>query len=336
MTRADKALAAVQRCPVVPLGNWPTPVTEGRSTAGDVLIKRDDLSGFGRGGAKTRKIEGLVGFLKERGHDELITFAGNVTNVAFDITPVLREHDITNTLLVVDDPHMSTEARLDHFYGILSDVRLLNGSYVTAARAAATAFVSGKQAGRRPLVVLPGVSHPSAILGNTRGMLELAEQHLAGGPWPKTIFVSVATGNTIAGFLIGAALLQAQGLPPIDIVGVQVTPGRIDLLAKFMTRWTLRWLGAAGLPVPKLRILTTEVGAGFGDYPERLVHLCDRVRDHNDISIDPVFGGKTWSAMEAVRSAGLVTGPCLFWHCGYTPEWRDLRVRSSKKGVTHG
>jgi len=321
-----RALRRLNELPILPLGSWPTPVSAGESAASPVLIKRDDLSGYGRGGAKTRKIEGLVGHLSTRGYNELITFAGNITNLGFDFTPVLKEQRIHPTLLVVDDPPMAPALRERHFAGIRPDIDLLGPSRVAAARAAARAYRAARSQGRRPLVVLPGVCHPSAILGNARGMVELAQQ----GELPRTVFVSVATGNTIVGFLIGAALLRAQGHPPVRVVGVQVYPGRIELLARLLARWTTRWLGVAGLRMPALEIVTSEVARRFGEYPERLVTLSERVAADNGIAVDPIFGAKTWSAMETMLSRGEVERPCLFWHCGYTPEWRDLRSVSAR------
>ncbi len=327
---AARVLARVATAPTVHLGRWPTAVTVGESSAGPVLIKRDDQSGYGRGGAKTRKIEGLLGHLKDRGYDELITFAGNITNLGFDITPLLAREGIRGTLLVVDDPPMAAADRERHFAGILDDIQLLGPGRVGAARIAAQAYRQARREGRRALVVAPGIGHPSAVVGNIRGLLELAERDSL----PGTIFVSVATGNTLAGFLLGVGLLRAQGHPPVRIVGVQVYPGQIPLLTRGLLAWTRRFLGARGLPVPRLELVTSEVAGGFGAYPDRLVEVCERVAQRNGIAIDPIFGGKTWSVMEAMRAGGEVTGECMFWHCGYTPEWRDLRPASA--GVDEG
>ena len=41
-----------------------------------LLIKRDDLSGHVRGGAKTRKLEHLVAWMKEERYEGLVTVAG--------------------------------------------------------------------------------------------------------------------------------------------------------------------------------------------------------------------------------------------------------------------
>jgi 1-aminocyclopropane-1-carboxylate deaminase/D-cysteine desulfhydrase-like pyridoxal-dependent ACC family enzyme len=53
--------------------------------------------------------------------------------------------------------------------------------------------------------------------------------------------------------------------------------------------------------------------------------LCERVRAETGLSLDPIFGGKTWSAMErALSRENAGDREYLYWHCGYTPEWRAL------------
>ena len=64
---------------------------------------------------------------------------------------------------------------------------------------------------------------------------------------------------------------------------------------------------------------------GFGRFTAQQAALCDRVGATHGIAIDPIFGGKTWSVLEA-RAAELARPerPLLYWHCGYTPEWALL------------
>ena len=81
-------------------------------------------------------------------------------------------------------------------------------------------------------------------------------------------------------------------------------------------------------PVPRSRIeiRASALHGGFGSYPESLVELCERVANDVGIHVDPIFGGKTWSVLEAELDS---SKRALFWHCGYTPEWRLLRSRSA-------
>ncbi len=153
--------------PRVQLGVWPTPITPySQPEPGEILIKRDDLSGWGRGGAKARKLEHLLGHLVAQGYDELITVAGNVTNLAFDLLPALDRYHIQPTLFIQDDPPTPAADRDRIFAGMGERVRLLGASRVQTLQAALAAYRRSRRRGGRPFLLLPGVSHPAGVIGN--------------------------------------------------------------------------------------------------------------------------------------------------------------------------
>src|SRR5262245_47226021 len=106
-TDVERILAA----PRVVLGTWPTPIERVTWAGREILVKRDDCSGFGRGGAKTRKIEHVLGLMRARGCDELITAIGNITNLGFDLLPALRAQEMTWRIFVQDDPPLPPALR---------------------------------------------------------------------------------------------------------------------------------------------------------------------------------------------------------------------------------
>jgi 1-aminocyclopropane-1-carboxylate deaminase/D-cysteine desulfhydrase-like pyridoxal-dependent ACC family enzyme len=325
--RARTDLARIFAFPRVPLGNWPTPIERvTRARGPEVFVKRDDLCGHGRGGAKARKIEHLVGHLLAQGHDELIATAGNVTNLVFDLLPVLRRHELRSRLFILDDPPALLRDREAIFEGVRDSVTLLGTSRAGSLAAMLAAFTKSVLAGGRPFVALPGVSHPSGVIGNARGFIEMmTQQRAVGAPLPDTVFVTAATGTTVAGFLLAEHALRSAGWPPVRIVGVQVYPGAIAPWTLRLLRWTEHFL-RLGEHVPRARIdvVSSELHGGFGHFPHRLATLCDRVANENGVRLDPIFGAKTWAAMEAHVARSPDPGTTLYWHCGYTPEWRVL------------
>ncbi len=317
-------ILAVRRCE---LGRWPTPVGEIETPFGSVLVKRDDLSGFGRGGAKTRKIESLIAYLLTRGRDELVTVAGNITNLAFDLLPALREADVRSSLFILDEPPIDWGLRERLFGEILGELHLLGRSRSRAAVAAVSAYARARRAGRRPLLVLPGATHPVTVAGNARGFIEMVAQlEDPGTCLPETVFVTAASGTTVAGFLIAEHALRRAGTRPIQIVGVQVYPGPLKAQTIGLVRWTERFLRLSGR-VPRERIVldSSQLHHGFGAYPDSLAAACEQLRTESGIALDPIFGGKTWAAMEASQRQRPGLGSVLYWHCGYTPEWQALQ-----------
>ena len=322
-------LDSLRRQPRVVLGRWPTPIDE--CTLGDgraVLVKRDDLCGWGRGGAKARKIEHLIGHLAERRRDVLITAAGNITNLAFDLLPALARHGIEPRLLLVDEPAAPPHVRAELFAGLGEGAVLVSRRWAPALARAAGLAVAARLRGKRPFLLLPGASHPAAVIGNACGFLEMAEQRfLARQPLPREVFVTAATGTTVAGFLLAEHALRAAGCPPIRVVGVQVYPGALRARTLALLRWTERFLELRGgwtdrVPAGRIDLRAGWLHGGFGRYPAELGRLCEDLHQRTGLAVDPIFGGKTWAAMES--SAFEAGGPTLYWHCGYTPEWREL------------
>ena len=326
--RADALLERLRGAPSAPLGIWPTPVNRvARPGQADLLIKRDDLSGFGRGGAKARKLTHLLGHLCARGHGELLAVAGNVTNLAFDLLLAVDVVGIRTRLFIVDEPAATPLERARIFGSVVDRVELLRGGRARAAAAVLSAYTAGTRAGRRPFLALPGASHPACVIGNAYGFLEMVDQLEAQhSPLPRAVYVTAATGTTVAGFLLAAEALRAAGAPEIQVIGVQVHPGPIALRTRMLLRWTERFIGTDR---------HTFVGPGnfvlsrqrFAQFEQSVPRLCARIEDELGIQIDPIFGGKTWAAMEADVAANAPGDrPVMYWHCGYTPEWQTLHA----------
>lgn len=321
-----KELECLRAAPRVVLGRWPTPIeTVSMPGLPDVFVKRDDLSGFGRGGAKTRKLEHLIGHLLARGHDELVAVAGNVTNLAFDLLPALDRHLVRASLFIIDDPPLPQAEREKIFLGVRDRIELAGARRADVFANMVRACWRANRAGRRPFFAFPGVSHPSGVLGNACGFIEMVESFTQSGqPLPDSVFVTAATGTTLAGFLLAERALRAAGYPPIRIVGVQVYPGAIERTTRALLRWTDLFLGCTHrAPARRLEVSAAALSGGFGHFTPELEALCLSLAEHTSFVLDPIFGGKTW----AVMKAELLRRPAqraLYWHCGFTPEWKAL------------
>ncbi|HVR20875.1 MAG TPA: pyridoxal-phosphate dependent enzyme, partial [Polyangiaceae bacterium] len=298
--RAERDLRRLEDAPFVRLGR-PTPVELGMLESGHpLLVKRDDKSGFGRGGAKARKLSHLLGWMRARGSDHLVTAAGNVTNLGFDLVEACDRHGIELSLFILDDPPLAPEVRNRVFAGVAERVELVGNSHPRLLASALAAYRRARSRGREPVIVLPGVSHPSALVGNACGFLEMARSFIERRePLPDAVFVTAATGTTIGGFLIGASVLAGLGYPRIRVLGAQIYPGAVSGRTLALIRWTERALGLeCAVPREAIEISSCELGDGFGHFDERLVDLCKKVEAEHGFSIDPIFGGKTWALMQ--------------------------------------
>src|SRR2546423_99111 len=322
-------LARMLDFPRVHLGDWPTPISIlSRAETPGILVKRDDLSGHGRGGVKTRKIEHLIGYMLANGYDEFITVVANVTNLIHDILPVLQRFGLHQQLFVINDPPLPSSDRDKIFKDVREHVHFLGPGRLQTASSMMMAAMKSRKRSRRPFVALPSLSHPTGVVGNACGFVEMVTQMRASGePLPSKVFITAASGTTFAGFLLAENALRQDGCAPIRIIGVQVYPGQARLWTIALLRWTERFLGLRGrVPYERIELISSHLYAGFGRYPEELAELCLTLRRESGINIDPIFGGKTWSVMETHLSldSKIDDRPVLYWHCGYTPDWQAL------------
>jgi D-cysteine desulfhydrase len=318
------ALGRLLRAPRFALGKWPTPLEPLQCDSGALWVKRDDLSGFGRGGVKTRKIEHMIAYLAAHGYQELITVVANITNLAHDLGPALARAGIRPAVLAVDEPSLPRDQRANFFREAGAPVTLLGKSQLLAA--ASLARTAGRSSlRRRTFIALPSLSHPAAVAGAACGFIEMAQQFREMGDYPGTVFITVASGATYAGFLLAESALREAGLPLIRIIGVQVHQHHARPWIAGLTRWSQWKLGLTWAPVGRrIELNDGALEGGFGRFSEGTVALCRRVQERFDLRIDPIFGGKTWSVMERWLAENRPRGPVVYWHCGYTPDWESL------------
>jgi 1-aminocyclopropane-1-carboxylate deaminase/D-cysteine desulfhydrase-like pyridoxal-dependent ACC family enzyme len=323
-TRPRSVLERLAGQPRVALGKWPTPLE--RYSGRAIWIKRDDLSGFGRGGAKARKLEYLLGYIERNGYDEIITVTGNVTNLVFDLRVAAAARGLRTRILIVNYPRATREDREALFAPVREHAELLESGASRAAAAAAAAWAACRRRGGHPFLLLPGAAHPASVVGNACGLLELGDQLTSIGKRAATVFITVATGTSVAGLLLGATMLARCGGPRIRIVGVAVDRAPLVATTLALIRWTERRLKLQHR-VPRAELLLLGPGpVRFAGRDPSVAALCERIAAQYGIALDPIFGGRTWAAMEQALadSRRAYDEPMIFWHCGFTAEWRAL------------
>jgi 1-aminocyclopropane-1-carboxylate deaminase/D-cysteine desulfhydrase-like pyridoxal-dependent ACC family enzyme len=330
---AKNAVRAISCWPAVTLGCWPTPIEYIRHPAlGELLVKRDDLAGFGRcgtSGVKARKLECFLGYLCQRKFDEVIILLANLTNLGHDIVPALEQLGIRSRLLLVDDPPLDLSQRKLLFKDLPGRIEFLGSNSLAAVCRLGVAALESRMAGVRSIAVLPSPGHPSAVIGAARGFLEMTQQlQSAEKPLPSAVFIAAAAGTTVAGFVLAQSLLRAAGIARIRVIAVPVGPYRLEYWLPVLLFWTRRTLALRHrLPPADFRILRLQRNMTYGRFDNYLEDVCARVSDTFGFTIDPIYGAKSWSAMEEhLRSmAPPRENPIMFWHCGYSPDWQAFR-----------
>jgi 1-aminocyclopropane-1-carboxylate deaminase/D-cysteine desulfhydrase-like pyridoxal-dependent ACC family enzyme len=294
-----------------------------------VLVKRDDLACFGeerRSGVKARKLETFLAYLQASGVELLTMPLGNITNLGTDLVSVAAKAGIKLRLLIADDPPLSRQERVSLFKGLERETRLMNQrSFGITVHLLAT-FIRARLAGRKAFVIPPSPLHPTAVAGMALGYLEMARQIAeSDGIFPRAIYIAAAAGSSVAGLALGEALLRLQGAAPVKIVAVQVTPYPLKAILPPLLWWTRRFLKLPrALDFSTLSVVVDPRNTVYGRFDTDHTELCKRLETQYGFLVDPIYGAKAWSVMEAREAnSDRSLPPPLFWHCGYTPHWQQ-------------
>jgi 1-aminocyclopropane-1-carboxylate deaminase/D-cysteine desulfhydrase-like pyridoxal-dependent ACC family enzyme len=273
---------------------------------------------------KARKLEGLLGYMRARKLTRLRMPLGNITNLGAALIQEASALGIEVKLDLVDDPplRLSTREALHRRY--VDHATLLGPSYAVAALRLGWHHFSDRLVQQPSLCVPPSPAHPSAIAGVARGYLEMARQSKRQfGTLPGTVYIASASGTSAAGLAIGEALRRTAGDPPVRIVAVQVVPQPLRLWLPVLFAYTAPFFRPALTPRPTVKVVTWREHTVYGRFNASHEAICERVEHRFGLTIDPVYGAKAWDVMERMPALD-IRRPPLFWHCGYTPNWREL------------
>jgi 1-aminocyclopropane-1-carboxylate deaminase/D-cysteine desulfhydrase-like pyridoxal-dependent ACC family enzyme len=322
----EKLMAGVPR---KRLGLWPTPLQNCPNLSQSlgkvrVLVKRDDLTGIGLGGNKTRALEFIVGDALQRESDTLITWglASAPANHCRLTAAAAARAGIECTIVLGGagfDPSLANTF-LSRLLG--AELRFVSTVEMEELRAACRELVDElRNGGRRPYLV--DAQHcfygGLATLGYTDAVLELRRQLQALGVAPNYIY-TCSEGGTQAGLVLGKRLLDAR----FDVVGI--APSWLDSgRPKDIARWTEAGARLLGL---ELEIAETEITNYDGFVDEggrtvsvRCVEAIELLARVEGIVLDPIYTGKAMAGLVAhILSGKLKAGETVvFVHTGGTP-----------------
>ena len=298
------ALAWVPR---VRLGTFPTPVERVSTPAGELWIKRDDLSAAALGGNKVRALEFLLAGVS-RG-DEVLTVGARGSTHAL-ATAVHGAALGARVTVVRWRQEMNVDAhavarRIESTAHETIDAR-------TPVDAMLRAFLI--RVTRRPHWVPAGGTSALGVLGHVNAALELAEQVAAGRlPAPERIVVPLGTGGTSAGLALGLAMTAL----PVTVVCASVAPriiankARVLRVAHSCARLIERATGARIARPDPARIVVEhgEYGGGYGRETERGREAVRWMRATHGVSLDATYSAKALAAILGTPRPG----PTLFW-----------------------
>jgi D-cysteine desulfhydrase len=324
MTTPAAARARLAALPSIDLGLWPTPVQELsrlRAALGGgprLLVKRDDLLGFGFGGNKVRKLALVAARARDEGADTLVTTGGVQSNHA-RVTAAVAARLGMRCVLILNGPPPpdppTGNARLTRWLG--ADVHYV-ATRAERSPAMGAAVERLADEGHRPFMIPLGASTPLGALGYARAVGELLDQV----PPPDVIVHSTSSGGTQAGLLTGCAVYDV----PTEVVGISADEPSATLGAhvRGLLEPMSRMISHAPSPLAALRALTVDdrfVGGGYGVPTPESQEAVILLARCEGLFLDPTYTAKAMAGLLAYLGEGRfrTDQTVLFWHTGGLP-----------------
>ena len=305
-------MRSLDHFPKVSLGVFPTPVHRleniSRLLGTNVFIKRDDLTGLGLGGNKTRKLEYLLADAKQKGAEIVFTTGGAQSNHAMLTAAaagklgmkailVLKKRGVTerkgNQLL---EHLMGTEVRFvdtDDYADIYEEMDRIG------------------QALGKPYYKIPcGGSNALGALGYVACAREIRDQGLSA----DHLICAEGSGGTVAGLALGAKLF----LPGTKVYGMMVDTEPFDQITLRLMREAAALLEADVKIGSEDFILRDMCGPGYALASEEGNAAVALMARQEGIFLDPVYTGKAFAGLLKLAEEGCFgkEDRVLFLHSG--------------------
>jgi L-cysteate sulfo-lyase len=300
----------LERFPKYKVIEYPTPLEEltnitNKYKGPNVFIKRDDCTTLALGGNKTRKLEYIMGYVKEKKYNEIITLGGLQSNwvrqtisiskkMGLKVIALYEGHEpknIQGNLLL--DKLMGTEMK---FIGPISqeeEDREIRGDGPYTLKIAK----EEKEKGYNPYIAPLGGSIPLGHLGYIYAVYELNEQFKSLGRSLDKIIVATGSGGTQAGLELGVRL---SGLKT-KVLGISIsrhTREKSEEISE-MCNETLEYLGVSTKRFSPSQIFVDyeSVGDGYAIPSKECINAIYEIASEEGIILDPVYTGKAMAGM---------------------------------------
>jgi L-cysteate sulfo-lyase len=266
----------------------------------NIFVKRDDCTGLGTGGNKTRKLEFLMAEALQRKATVVITQGAVQSNHARQTAAAASKLGLKCELVfekrveAASDAYLqSGNVLLDRLFG--AGIReVAKGTDMDAALEDVAAELRGK--GEEPYIIPGGGSNPVGALGYVDCALELIQQ--ANRERLRIDHIVHATGSagTQAGLITGLKASHA-GVP---LLGIGVNAAREQQEAKVfdLARRTAEFVGAPGIVKREEVVANCDyVGAGYGIPTPAMQEAVLLLARLEGLLFDPVYSGKALAGM---------------------------------------
>jgi L-cysteate sulfo-lyase len=290
----------LSRFPRVKLAHLPTPLEflprlSAHLGGPRLYIKRDDCTGLGTGGNKTRKLEFLMADALQQKADVIITQGAVQSNHARQTAAAAAtlgmacELLFENRIAEPSDPYLhSGNVFLDRLFGATTH-HYPKGANMDAAMEEVAAKL--RKQGKRPYIIPGGGSNRIGALGYVACAMELVSQANEQGITIDHLVHATGSAGTQAGLAVGLQAMHS-GIPLLGI-GVNAPKDVQEQRVFKLAAETADYIGAPDC-VARTDIVANcdYVGAGYGIPTESMKEALLLLARLEGILADPVYSGK--------------------------------------------
>ncbi|MEM7195968.1 MAG: D-cysteine desulfhydrase [Pseudomonadota bacterium] len=316
----------LSRFPRVHLAHLPTPLEHlpnlSKALGGpEIYIKRDDCTGLGTGGNKTRKLEFLIAEAVNAGADTVITQGAVQSNHARQTAAAAVKFGMKCEILLENrtestqrDYLKSGNVFLDRLFGANVTHFPKDTDMNAAMEARADELKAG---GKLPYIVPGGGSNAIGALGYVNCAIETLTQ--ANNQGLKIDHFVTATGSTgtQAGLVVGLEATHS-GIPLTGISVRAEKEAQEENVYKLAAE-TAEHMGIPGV-VSRDKVIADSnyVGGGYGVPTDSMIEAVTLMARHEAILMDPVYSGKGLAGLiDYIRDGRIAAGAnVVFLHTG--------------------
>lgn len=280
-------------------------------TGYDVYILREDLTGFGIGGNKTRKLDYLVGDALSKGFDTLVTlkatsfsrnaaFAARVCGLQLHVIVQEAEHELNPNS---QNLFRNLDTKL-HYVSGNEDVFTYSENLIQGLR----------NDGKKVYELHPGGSDPIGTLGYVNVFNQIAKYSQKTDIYFSDIMLSIGSAGTQAGLILGQFLTNYN----TSIIGITAKL-EVEKQHKLIHELITATCKMLDIPIKNFNIQLDDkfIGPGYAIPSEQGTHASKIFAGKEGILLDGVYTAKAAAALlQYLKNATFKGKNVLFIHTG--------------------
>ena len=279
-----------------------------------IWVKRDDQTGIGLGGNKTRKLEYVLAEAQAGGARTLITVGSSQSNHCRQTAALAARLGLRCILVLSGEPDENPNGNvlLDDLFG----AKVIWTTRAEREKVLTHTFESAWENGDRPFLIPLGASTPTGTIGYVTAFKEFQTQQVD-VDW---MIVASSSAGTQAGLVLGAKLANWSG----KVLGISIDHPAGELqadVANLANQAADRLGERVNLTTDEIIVNDAYLGGGYAVMGEPEIEAIKLFASTEGLLLDPVYTGRAAAGMIDLIRQGFFksTDRILFWHTGGTP-----------------